>query len=84
MGTALSKTTERGYGWDWQKRRNWFVAHNPVCVDPLNRHPDRITPAEHVDHIVPFAKGGARLDVSNLRAVCRACHQALTARGNPV
>jgi hypothetical protein len=31
--------------------------------------------AEEVDHIVPRAAGGAMFDLSNLRAVCKACHR---------
>lgn len=30
--------------------------------------------ATHVDHIVPLAEGGARLDPSNLRASCESCN----------
>ncbi len=35
--------------------------------------------ANHVDHIIPLAEGGERLDPSNLRAACGPCN---TARGN--
>lgn len=33
------------------------------------------------DHIVPLAAGGAKLDVTNGRALCRACHSAKTKEG---
>lgn len=30
--------------------------------------------ADQVDHIVPLSEGGARLELSNLRAACRHCN----------
>jgi 5-methylcytosine-specific restriction endonuclease McrA len=30
--------------------------------------------ATHVDHIVPIAEGGRRLDTTNLRAACATCN----------
>lgn len=32
--------------------------------------------AEQVDHIVPIAKGGHPLDLTNMRAACGPCNQA--------
>ena len=72
----------RGYGNDWVAFRDSYIARHPLCVDPLGRHVGIVTPAEHVDHIVPLARGGERLSESNVRAVCKACHLAVTARGN--
>ena len=34
----------------------------------------------HADHIIPIQQGGARFDVSNGQALCRACHGVKTAR----
>lgn len=72
--------TDRGYGWDWQKVRDAFVREHPVCVDPFGRHPGRIMPAEQVDHVIPLARGGPRLDPSNLVALCARCHRYKTAK----
>lgn len=33
-----------------------------------------LAPATHVDHIVPRSKGGAHLDMANLRAACAPCN----------
>jgi 5-methylcytosine-specific restriction endonuclease McrA len=33
-----------------------------------------------VDHIIPLAHGGARLDPANLRAACSHCNASLGAR----
>lgn len=38
--------------------------------------------ADSVDHIVPIEKGGALLDLGNLRAACRPCNSAKAARGD--
>lgn len=35
--------------------------------------------AEHVDHIVPIADGGALLDAENLQPLCAPCHNAKSA-----
>jgi len=34
----------------------------------------------HLDHIVPLAAGGERLDASNVQWLCIACHSVKTAR----
>jgi 5-methylcytosine-specific restriction protein A len=34
----------------------------------------RIDPANHADHIVPIAQGGARYDVANGQTLCIRCH----------
>lgn len=75
-----ASTTARGYGWDWQKLRNQYIAQNPICCDPLKLHPNRVIPATDVDHVIPLAQGGARLEWSNLRSLCRECHRQVTAR----
>jgi 5-methylcytosine-specific restriction endonuclease McrA len=32
----------------------------------------------HLDHIVPLADGGERLDPDNVRWLCHSCHSART------
>lgn len=38
------------------------------------------TRATEVDHIIPIVEGGSRLDPTNLRSVCRPCHNTRKAR----
>jgi 5-methylcytosine-specific restriction protein A len=73
-GTAAS----RGYDHIWRKLRAQFVLMYPLCLHCDER--GRVTPAKDVDHIIPF-KGlddPLRLDWSNLRGLCRACHNRVT------
>lgn len=36
-------------------------------------------PGDHVDHIIPLAKGGDN-DLSNLQPLCASCHSSKTVR----
>ncbi|HEY8450600.1 MAG TPA: HNH endonuclease, partial [Bacillota bacterium] len=67
---------ERGYDANWLKLRRIILAREPLCR-PC-REQGRVTPAEHVHHIVPLRAGGTN-DESNLMPVCQACHNRLTA-----
>ena len=74
-GSAAS----RGYGSDWRRVRALVLAEEPLCRFCLER--GLYVPAEHVDHIVPFAGAPElRLDRTNLRPLCEQCHQARTSR----
>jgi len=63
-------TTERGYGWDYQKLRPQVLdrdghrcqLHLPGCTHV----------ATDVDHVVP----GGPNELANLRAACSPCNQA--------
>ena len=71
----------RGYDAEWRETREAYLAEHPFCV-VCGR------PAEVVDHIIPIADGGARLDWSNLQALCATHHSRKTAKqdggfGNP-
>jgi len=70
-------TTERGYGWQWQKRRLAVLRAEPLCR-PC-RAKGKVTPAAQVDHIKPKAQGGAD-DADNLQPICAECHVAKTAQ----
>jgi len=62
----------RGYDHQWQIFRIQWLTANPVCK--LCGHI-----AVLVDHIKPIAVGGARLDPTNVRSLCRDCHDIVTA-----
>jgi 5-methylcytosine-specific restriction enzyme A len=63
--------THEGYGRDWAALAAAFLAVNPTCW--CGRA------ATEVDHIVPIRMGGARLDWTNLRALCHPHHSLVTA-----
>ena len=65
---------QRGYDAEWSKLRFRFLHHNPTCVKCGK-------PGEHVDHIVSVREAPhRRLDETNLRTLCAACHRSRTAR----
>jgi 5-methylcytosine-specific restriction protein A len=63
--------SRRGYGRDWKELRASFLLSHPLCAICGGA-------AAQVDHIVPIAKGGARMDANNLRALCASCHATKT------
>lgn len=71
--TAKGSSSERGYGYKWQKARIRFLQANPLCV--MCAAQDRITAAQVVDHIIPH-KGDQTLfwDESNWQALCKPHH----------
>lgn len=73
-------STARGYGADWRRVREAVLAAEPRCR--ICAGEGRSTPATDVDHIHPFRglRDPRRLDVANLRPLCRPCHMARTAR----
>ena len=70
-------SAQRGYDNRWRRYRDAYVKRHPLCVHCLQQ--GRTTATALVDHIKPIADGGARLDDSNLQALCRACHAVKTA-----
>ncbi len=73
-------STARGYGADWRRVRQRLLEAEPLCRSCAAE--GRVTPATDVDHIEPFTgvQDPRRLDVANLRPLCRPCHMARTAR----
>lgn len=71
-------TAERGYDGRWQKAREGYLRHHPLCVHCLNE--GRTTEATDVDHIVPH-RGDKELfwDKDNWQSMCHACHSRKTA-----
>lgn len=74
-GSAAS----RGYDADWRRLRLQYLAAHPLCLFCADA--DRVEAATVVDHIVPIAdRPDLRLDWSNLRPLCKPCHDRHTAR----
>ena len=71
-------TTERGYGWLWQKLRRRILARDMHLCQACQRK-GRVKPATQVDHIKPKARGGTD-DPGNLEAICAPCHDAKSAQ----
>ncbi len=70
--------SKRGYDRRWTRLRRWFLARHPLCAHCLAD--GRTTTATEVDHVQPLRDGGARLDQTNLQALCKSCHSRKTAR----
>ncbi len=81
---------ERGYGTEWRRLRDTFIASHPICADPFQIHQGRPSPAGVVDHLKPHKGPGdpLLLDWKNLESLCAGCHNKKTAQadggfGNP-
>ncbi|OPY83438.1 MAG: HNH endonuclease [Syntrophus sp. PtaU1.Bin005] len=61
----------------WRRFRTWYLGQHPLCEECERR--GRMTPAAMVDHIKEIKDGGARLDESNVMAMCWKCHGIKTA-----
>jgi len=80
-------STQRGYGYKWQKASKGFLIKHPLCAEHDRR--GEVVAATEVDHIVPH-KGDITLfwDRSNWQSLCHSCHSTKTASedggwGNP-
>lgn len=69
-------TTQRGYGHAWRKLRAHIMERDRYLCQPC-RQAGRLTPANAVDHIINKASGGSD-EMTNLQAICNACHKAKT------
>lgn len=69
-------TAQRGYGYKWQKARETFLRHNPLCTYCQDR--GRVTGATVVDHKIPH-RGDQRLfwDQGNWQSLCAECHSSV-------
>lgn len=71
-------TTERGYGWQWQKLREQILSRDQhLCLTCKAK--GRVTPATQVDHIKPKSRGGTD-DPDNLASICSDCHEEKSQR----
>ena len=68
-----ASSTARGYDETWKKFRLTILHRDPVCKKCERKA------SEEVDHIVPLAAGGARLDPRNAQGLCNPCHSTKTA-----
>jgi 5-methylcytosine-specific restriction protein A len=69
-------TTERGYGYAWQKVRRRVLARDKgLCQSCMKS--GRVRQATEVDHIVRKADGGGDAP-DNLQSLCTLCHEAKT------
>lgn len=62
----------KGYGGDWPVIARRFLAAHPSCARCGRRAVD-------VHHVLPRRAGGTN-HPSNLRSLCRACHNHITRR----
>ena len=67
--------TKRGYDVRWQKVRNTYLSHHPICEACLEQ--GRYRAAVLVHHVRPISEGGDRLRFDNLRALCAPCHEKI-------
>lgn len=74
-GSAAS----RGYDADWRRCRAAFLFAHPLCL--FCEEAGRIEAATVADHIISIEdRPDLRLDWSNLRPLCKECHDRRTAR----
>ena len=72
-------STQRGYGYKWQKARERFLSLNPLCV--YCERNNRVTVATVVDHITPH-KGDQAIfwDEGQWQSLCASCHSSTKQR----
>ncbi len=76
-GRPKASPSKRGYGRDWQALRRRKLQADYLCEFCLDRGKDVL--AEVVDHIRPIAEAPKlRLVWSNLRSLCKVCHDKHT------
>ena len=68
----------------WRALRDSYIKHNPLCERCLSN--GKVTPAEHVHHIIPFLTGkeaaerwSLLLNEYNLKSLCADCHRKVHA-----
>lgn len=72
-------STARGYGSDWQRVRLAHLQSEPLCRFCSER--GEVVPATVVDHVKSIVEAPhLRLDHSNLRSLCKRCHDSRTGR----
>lgn len=69
--------SKRRYGRAWKRIRDSYVAEHPLCEACLKS--GKYTKTQEVHHILPLSCGGSH-ERSNLMALCKSCHSAITAK----
>jgi 5-methylcytosine-specific restriction protein A len=64
---------DRGYDAKWKTVRDRYLRRHPLCMRCAAQ--GRTTLASVVHHVWAISDGGPRLDVGNLQALCRDCHE---------
>lgn len=72
-----ASASQRGYGAEHRRIRKQVLAEEPLCRECLKE--GRAVPTEIADHITPLSQGGQTVR-SNYQGLCRAHHDAKTAR----
>lgn len=70
-------STQRGYGYRWQKAREGYLAKHPLCVQCERE--GKVVVATDIDHIIPH-RGDETLfwDRTNWQPLCHSCHSVKT------
>lgn len=68
-------STQRGYGYNWQKMRLNILHRDPICQDPFRTGCH--APATQADHIIPKWAGGTD-SLDNGEGLCESCHARKT------
>jgi 5-methylcytosine-specific restriction endonuclease McrA len=73
--TDKQTSTQRGYGYKWQKAREGYLSSHPLCV--YCEREGRTTAATVVDHITPHRGDMARFwDETNWQSLCATHHSS--------
>lgn len=76
---AGKTSTQRGYGYEWQKARSRFLREHPLCE--YCKREGRLTQATVVDHVVPHQGDQSKFwDEANWQALCAPCHSSVKAK----
>lgn len=68
-------SSQRGYGYAWQKAREGYLSHHPLCVMCMGE--GRAIPATVVDHKVAHrGDQGIFWDKSNWQSLCATHHSS--------
>lgn len=67
----------RRYGRAWKRIRDSYISQHPLCEECEKK--GKLTKAEEIHHILPLSRGGTH-ERTNLMALCKSCHSAITAK----
>jgi 5-methylcytosine-specific restriction protein A len=70
----------RGYDYQWQKFRLYYLAMHPLCMDCEGQ--GLVAAAEHVHHVEKLSeRPDLKYEEANLMPLCERHHNVRTARG---